>query len=84
MTQHEPRTQRMDHDEFTGKPCIHFTDQQNIALQVHARPDAPGFYVSVAMLVTLPLGLGTAVQEMAVDLTPGQVNDLLAYLHANV
>jgi hypothetical protein len=72
----EPRTLHPNHTE-ADKPCIHFGDQNNQALQVHYREDGqPGFGFAAAYLHPL-----FGVIQVWVDLTPGQVGELMTEKH---
>lgn len=76
---HEPRTQRTDADDHTGKPCIHFGDQDGSALQFHLNPDAPGARVTAAMIMPF-----VGVVQVDVDLTHDQLHQLLSYFRENL
>lgn len=71
---HEPRTLRPNH-EGVARPCIHFGDTQNQALQVHHREDAPGFAFATAYVHPF-----FGVVQTVVNLTPAQVGELMTYL----
>lgn len=74
---HTPRTLRNPHPEVGGKPCIHFGDAYNHVLQVHAGDDGLGMVFS-ALLVNPFLG----IISIEVELTPGQIGELMDHLRS--
>lgn len=72
----EPKTVHSTHDELTGKPCIHFGDTDGHVIQVH-RDTGLGLRVSAVMLDPV---LGVFPCQVDVELTPGQVQELMTYL----